>query len=237
MKLRATGTLSGLAGTLFGTLLVGLTVNRVSAELPQPVERLGRLYGVGWGDGYQACKSSGCCVLRDLPPVSNRIRLIPPRPPVAPAPRGVITYYDRFDAADSCAANVSCDAAEADAPVVPQGGAVDATRPPEDEWLLGDPVIQPPVADPAVAASNPEPDPLPQESEPVAADRPQRLRPYRPAPPDPQPQRPVRLGLGSSQTPSMAVNANPFAMRPAVELAERVADRSGQVIRQPTQRK
>ncbi len=34
----------------------------------RPLQRLGRCLGVGWGDGYHACDSSGCRPGADLPP-------------------------------------------------------------------------------------------------------------------------------------------------------------------------
>ncbi|MEM6689470.1 MAG: hypothetical protein AAF664_08595 [Planctomycetota bacterium] len=33
-----------------------------------PIDKAGRLFGVGWGDGYHACASSGYRCLADLPP-------------------------------------------------------------------------------------------------------------------------------------------------------------------------
>ncbi|MEM9644183.1 MAG: hypothetical protein AAF989_04240 [Planctomycetota bacterium] len=40
----------------------------VFAGYPQAFERLERLYGFGWGDGYHACRSSGIRPLTDMPP-------------------------------------------------------------------------------------------------------------------------------------------------------------------------
>ena len=50
---------------LHGTSLLVLTViaampAKTEAQMPKPLERFGRLQGVCWGDGYHACKSSGC---------------------------------------------------------------------------------------------------------------------------------------------------------------------------------
>ncbi|TWU40517.1 hypothetical protein [Novipirellula artificiosorum] len=42
--------------------------HRAEAEWHTHVNRLGRLWGVGWGDGYQACQCSECRILADLPP-------------------------------------------------------------------------------------------------------------------------------------------------------------------------
>ncbi|TWU51960.1 hypothetical protein [Rubripirellula reticaptiva] len=75
-----------------------------NAEEYHPIERAGRWSGIGWGDGYHACKSSGVGICSDLPPRSysatfgdqtsrgnahahgaNRSDRYP-------------TFYDRFDA-------------------------------------------------------------------------------------------------------------------------------------------
>ncbi len=79
------------------------------AEHPQPANRLGRVAGAGWSDGYHACESSGARLLADLPPVGyaqrmdlNRTRLATHCPQASTAPA---TYYDHFDrACDEAAA-------------------------------------------------------------------------------------------------------------------------------------
>ena len=86
------------------------------AERPKPLDRAGRLFGAGWGDGYHACESSGIRPLADLPPRSNLNRSKPthsfkPSLPISHTPP---TFYDRFDAAkpecDSCDGYLSgCD--------------------------------------------------------------------------------------------------------------------------------
>ncbi|WP_040767748.1 hypothetical protein [Novipirellula maiorica] len=40
----------------------------LSAELPGSLQQLGRIVGVGWGDGYHACKCSEACLCADMPP-------------------------------------------------------------------------------------------------------------------------------------------------------------------------
>jgi len=40
------------------------------ADTPEPIQRLGRFFGAGWGDGYHACETSGFRPLANLPPAS-----------------------------------------------------------------------------------------------------------------------------------------------------------------------
>ncbi len=84
-----------------------------TAGFPESLERGGRLYGCGWGDGYHSCHSSGVRPLADLPPRSYAARVGTPqeriagcptcRPRMLPSvdpittPRGPETFYHRFD--------------------------------------------------------------------------------------------------------------------------------------------
>ena len=69
------------------------------ADTPQPVQRLGRLVGAGWGDGYHACDSSGIRPCADLPPKS---------------------YYQRFEQSCSTSRNTKIRSAAGNA----LGGAI-----------------------------------------------------------------------------------------------------------------
>jgi hypothetical protein len=81
--------------TLAGSMPAELGV----AEMPHPVERLGRLYGVCWGDGYHACRSSGFHPLADLPPVDRKaVKAVSHHFPIVPRHQRGATFYDRFDA-------------------------------------------------------------------------------------------------------------------------------------------
>lgn len=63
----------------------------VRAEVSTHVNRLGRLVGAGWGDGYHACASSGRQWGADLPPRSYADRQQPSLQCRA------ATFYDQFD--------------------------------------------------------------------------------------------------------------------------------------------
>ena len=81
--------------TLAGSISAELGV----AEMPNQVERLGRLYGVCWGDGYHACRSSGFHPLADLPPVDRKaVKAASHHLPRVPRHQRGATFYDRFDA-------------------------------------------------------------------------------------------------------------------------------------------
>lgn len=56
-----------LLATLFGGSLCGAAAT-VFAGNPVSVDRVGRIFGFGWGDGYHACRDSGCRPGADLPP-------------------------------------------------------------------------------------------------------------------------------------------------------------------------
>lgn len=94
------------------------TASPIAMVAGEPVQRLGRTWGVGWGDGYHACNDSGLRLLDDLPPrsysVSQRHRHA----------HGVgmrhstgATYYDHFDAHQS---GVPCDRCQAPVETAPQ---------------------------------------------------------------------------------------------------------------------
>jgi len=263
MKLQARRVVIALAGAL----LAGVGAGTCRADFPQPLERLGRLYGVCWGDGYHACKRSDGGVHKDLPPTSNRTRLVSHRISIAPAPRGMITYYDRFDASgggrsgskpcDQPSCDSPCDSSDlgsrVDTMMLPgnspnSSSATDPTSrvrlpsaegPPVSGYIRRDETPELAAPDSASEATGDEASGMlmPQTSEPLAAASPRRLRPYRPAPPAPKPQRPVRLGQNSESVVATSVKQNPFAARPAVELAERISDRPEHVVRQPTRLK
>jgi hypothetical protein len=70
------------------------------AELPQPLQRLGRVHGVGWGDGYHVCERSGIRLMADLPPHSHAGHTTARRP--------IATFYDHFDAGRSGCDQTGC---------------------------------------------------------------------------------------------------------------------------------
>ncbi len=83
----------------------------------QPIERLGRWSGVGWGDGYHACEKSPERIGADLPPRSYHATFGDRATPacgtvLSHRTNRQATYYDRFDAANQA----SCDASSCDAP-------------------------------------------------------------------------------------------------------------------------
>ena len=85
------------------TMMLSCT-SMAMAQMPRPIQRLGRLHGVGWGDGYHACQSSGVRPLADLPARSQ----------VRAKGGPLMTFYDQFDAANSkakgsCSGCSSCD--------------------------------------------------------------------------------------------------------------------------------
>ena len=59
--------LATIATTTFAATLFATSIQAGGFE---PIQRLGRNCGFGWGDGYHACKSSGCRPGADLPPRS-----------------------------------------------------------------------------------------------------------------------------------------------------------------------
>ncbi|MFK8110768.1 MAG: hypothetical protein AB8B91_01120 [Rubripirellula sp.] len=89
-----------------GLVLAAVWAPAVSeGQIPRPVERLGRVHGFGWGDGYHTCKPSGIRLIADLPPRSQTQSV---------APKRGKTFYDRFDAqncdqpgCDGCASTMS----------------------------------------------------------------------------------------------------------------------------------
>jgi hypothetical protein len=97
-----------IRATLLTSLLASASV--ASADFTEPLNRFGRTFGVGWGDGYHACKSSGICLPADLPPQSYAARQ------KHAASLGVhqhgSTFYDQFDASSGRACD-SCDSAPA----------------------------------------------------------------------------------------------------------------------------
>ncbi len=93
-----------------------IPAGRGVAQVPRPLERLGRLYGVYWGDGYHACDCSGVRPLADLPPSSARATAVSRQLPIGPAHRRGATFYDRFDASHrSNCSSAACDSGQCDA--------------------------------------------------------------------------------------------------------------------------
>ncbi|MFU7561528.1 hypothetical protein ACMFWY_22805 [Roseiconus sp. JC912] len=63
----------GDVGRLAKLLFVGFVCvsgSSVVADTPETIQRVGRLIGVGWGDGYHTCRDGGCRPGADLPPAS-----------------------------------------------------------------------------------------------------------------------------------------------------------------------
>ncbi len=96
-------TIAAIAGGLTtGTLFIG---SQAVAQQPEMMTRLGRLTGIGWGDGYHTCNSSAKRLLADLPPRSYANQKLVEQPCiqcVGNNSRGELqgVYYDRYDAVD-----------------------------------------------------------------------------------------------------------------------------------------
>jgi hypothetical protein len=75
----------------------------VVAEHPEPINRLGRILGQGYSDGYHACQSTGTRLLADLPAKSYTHRGAATPSPSAKRfhqrADSFATYYDHFDGA------------------------------------------------------------------------------------------------------------------------------------------
>ena len=65
------------AAAVGGGCVIPIEMRMANADWPQAVDRLGRYCGVGWGDGYHACQSSGARPLANLPPRSYASRRQP----------------------------------------------------------------------------------------------------------------------------------------------------------------
>ncbi len=138
---------TGLAVTSWATLGAVAV-----AQHPEPMTKLGRITGAGYGDGYHACKSSGHRLLADLPPTSyaNRIDVAKMRLAAhgQQGPSANTTFYDRFDQA--------CDEAAVQHSFMPEapGAAYPGYRP---QFPVPAPLPSPsssplPLAQPAVTA-------------------------------------------------------------------------------------
>ncbi len=90
----------------------GIPASLGFAQIPNPLQRAGRLYGVCWSDGYHACKSSGIHPLADLPPAQRTAITVSDHFPVKSAHTAGRTFYDRFDAINRS----SCDSEGCDTP-------------------------------------------------------------------------------------------------------------------------
>lgn len=71
----------------------------VQAGYPETFERVERLLGVGWGDGYQACRSSGIRPLADCPPRTYASQNNSPLQRMRGCESGKLarSFYDVFD--------------------------------------------------------------------------------------------------------------------------------------------
>ena len=78
-----------------------------SAEITEPLNRFGRTFGVGWGDGYHACGRDRIRLVADLPPRSYAARQ---HHAFSSRSRVGLTFYDQFDASSGRACD-SCDSA------------------------------------------------------------------------------------------------------------------------------
>lgn len=90
---------------LLAACLAGFTSSAVAAGGIEPIQRLGRCLGVGWGDGYHACASSGCRPGADLPPRSYASQFNNQQLAGSIVSGKIVsgcTFYDAFDAAGHC---------------------------------------------------------------------------------------------------------------------------------------
>jgi len=96
-----------------------------SAGYPETYERMERLYGFGWGDGYHACRSSGARPLADLPPRTYSSRYNSPLERLHGCDTGnrAACFYDLFD--QQCDAMGGCGglAGQVVEPFPPSSGA------------------------------------------------------------------------------------------------------------------
>tara|TARA_R110002049_G_scaffold305056_3_gene501110 strand:- start:68724 stop:69962 length:1239 start_codon:yes stop_codon:yes gene_type:complete len=59
-----------IAAATTAVVTTAATALPAPADSPEPLQRLGRFVGAGWGDGYHACESSGFRPVSNLPPRS-----------------------------------------------------------------------------------------------------------------------------------------------------------------------
>lgn len=176
---------------VMGLIVMGPTV--ASAELPhQPLERVGRLCGIGWGDGYHACSSSGFRPFADLPPKTYATTYgAKPHLKRRLADRIGATYYDLFDAAKAqCGKAPGCDSAPCDAcdcgpAATPLGAPVSPVIAPPIQSTPGPPAQTPPeqVNSTGAPAISPPADLAIELTQPLSATLSAKKYPTRPEPP------------------------------------------------------
>ncbi|MCG8649986.1 MAG: hypothetical protein MI861_09135, partial [Pirellulales bacterium] len=198
------------------------------ADLPNPVNQLGRVFGAGWGDGYHAREDSGIQLGADLPPQSYSQR----------GGRSVfsstdksghrgVTFYDRFDAMDRAAHRQPTSPQHRAPRIIIDGSQViqtpqpaTPTAPRQPSPTIAPPAqrpIVPPTLTPPHTPNSPPTDSsaitIPQTSSPRPAATSARKRPIRPREPQ-QPALPQRLpteGAARAERPASAA----LALRPA----------------------
>ena len=108
-----------LRAVIISSALVG-AASSTDTHAREPIQRLGRNFGFGWGDGYHACADSGLRVGADLPPRSfadaHGARLHHQHPFTAMGHQHGSTFYDRFDSDGANCCDSACDAMAKDLP-------------------------------------------------------------------------------------------------------------------------
>lgn len=147
---------------------VALGPTTAFAEFPPKLETAGRLFGAGWGDGYHACARSGIRIGADLPPKSYSVKYgaASHRARTGIGHRIGATFYDRFDAGNSCRCkSQDCDASGCDGvPITIHGSQVIQGDPQVHGRAVIPPAkyVQPPHAQtPRVAPTPVAPNPTP----------------------------------------------------------------------------
>jgi len=122
MNYQTTSVIWLLTLTLTGLMPAGLGI----AQSLNPLQRVGRLHGVCWGDGYHACRDSGTRPLDDLPPAQRTTAVGAHHARILPIHdcEGA-TYYDQFDAMNR---------AHCDSPPVGHQTADSGNHPVERSW-------------------------------------------------------------------------------------------------------
>ncbi|MGB7342647.1 MAG: hypothetical protein WBD20_00390 [Pirellulaceae bacterium] len=140
--------MASLVATLTATVTATVVASTASAGGLEPLQRIGRTLGCGWGDGYHACQDSGFRPGADLPPRSYSKQFgggcLPGSPCAGSwSPAGPGSYYDQFDAqfrgrSVGCG-GVGCDNPGCDAPGCDSArkGNVDYSR--SQTYVVGGP--------------------------------------------------------------------------------------------------
>ena len=195
-----------LRAAVIASTLIG-AVGPNAALAGEPIQRLGRTLGVGWGDGYHTCSDSCLRIGADLPPRSYADAHAAGAHASGPLhftrmghQRGT-TFYDRFDADRSAGCDSCCDQLGCDTP--PQ------------TLILGSQVVRghrlPPNTAQAVASIG-----TPSQSLPV--------------PDSPVPDSPAS-NSGNSAARSLPVPVSPFSVRGDEMAAYRSTDGFSSVTR------